>query len=183
MTNSFFRHSCPARARRASPLRAATAMMLAVALFGACGENRTAERRPDSSASEEIPFRADGRLQIVRGDEVLADLEIEIADDDSSRTRGMMQRTDLPGDRGMLFIFPDEEDRGFWMANTPLSLDLIFIDADSTIVSIAKYMRPLSPQDVPSNGPARFVLEVIAGNADTIGIVEGDRVTWERNAP
>ena len=114
---------------------------------------------------------------------MLADLEIEIADDDSSRTRGMMQRTDLPGDRGMLFIFPDEEDRGFWMANTPLSLDLIFIDADSTIVSIAKYMRPLSPQDVPSNGPARFVLEVIAGNADTIGIVEGDRVTWERNAP
>ena len=91
-----------------------------------------------------------------------------------------MQRTELPSSRGMLFIFPNSEDRFFWMANTPLSLDLIFIDADSTISHMAKYMKPLSPQDVPSNGPAQFVLEMIAGSVDTFGLIEGDRISWSR---
>ncbi len=156
--------------------------MLCVLMAGACSEPPRADS--GSTPSEDvISFRVDGRLQILRGEELLTELEIEIADDDSTRTRGMMQRTQLPTDRGMLFLFDSEEDRLFWMANTPLSLDLIFISADSTVIHTAKYMRPLSPQDVPSEGPAQFVLELIAGNADTIGIVEGDHVSWKPLSP
>jgi uncharacterized membrane protein (UPF0127 family) len=156
------------------------AVLLAAIVSTYLGCNRSNPEPSDHASEREIPFRVDGHLQILRGNETLAQLEIEIADNDSSRTRGLMQRTEMSDDRGMLFIFPNEEDRAFWMANTPLSLDLIFIDADSTIMHIARYMRPLSSQDVPSDGPAQFVLEMIAGSADTIGIVEGDRVTWSR---
>ena len=67
------------------------------------------------------------------------------------------------------------------MANTPLSLDLLFANADSTVVTIKKYMQPLSAQEVPSDGPARFVLEVVAGYSDTIGIIEGDKLAWTRD--
>ncbi|GMQ83053.1 MAG: DUF192 domain-containing protein [Rhodothermia bacterium] len=156
-------------------------VLLAAAVFvSACGS--PSPGTPDSEpVADEIPFRVDGRLIILREGEQLADLEIEIAETDSTRTRGMMQRTELPVTRGMLFIFDTEEDRFFWMANTPLSLDLIFVDADSTIIHMAKYMKPLSPQDVPSTGPAQYVLEMIAGSVDTIGLIEGDKLVWTRS--
>lgn len=154
-------------------------LLTASLFFSACGSPE-----PDSSesmdVSDEIPFRVDGHLQFIREGEILAELEIEIAETDSARTRGMMQRNELPTSRGMLFIFDSEEDRLFWMANTPLSLDLIFVGADSTIIRTAKYMTPLSPQDVPSMGPAQFVLELIAGSVDTLGLIEGDQLAWTR---
>ena len=142
--------------------------------------------RSDSSAdraepSNEPVFREDGRLTISRDGEIYVELVIEIAETDSTRTRGMMQRTVMPDKAGMLFIFDSELDRAFWMANTPLSLDLIFIDADSVITVIKKYMQPLSARNVPSEGPSQFVLEVIAGYSDTVGLIEGDRLSWIRH--
>ena len=83
-------------------------------------------------------------------------------------------------DRGMLFIFDQQQPQSFWMANTPLSLDMFFVDRDSQIVDIARYTRPLSPESVVSAAPARFVVETSAGYADSRGITEGVRVTWER---
>lgn len=154
-------------------------VMLTALLIG-CGSPESNSAGTSDSTEDAISFRVDGHLKIIRGDEILAELEIEIAETDSSRERGMMQRNQLPQTRGMLFVFETEEDRTFWMANTPLSLDLLFIDADSTIMHMAKYMRPLSAQNVPSNGRARYVLEVIAGFSDTIGIIEGDRISWTR---
>ncbi len=154
-------------------------MMFTAFLLG-CGSPQSNSAHTSDASEDTIAFRIDGHLNIVRDGEILAELEIEIAETDSSRARGLMQRNQLPQTRGMLFIFDTEEDRAFWMANTPLSLDLLFIDADSTIMHMAKYMRPLSAQDVPSNGPARYVLEVIAGFSDTIGIIEGDRISWTR---
>jgi uncharacterized membrane protein (UPF0127 family) len=155
--------------------------MLLVTLINGCQSNSDSNRSSDSIEETNIPFRKDGTLTIARNGEVYATIAIEIAENDSTRTRGMMQRTSNPADSGMLFIFDYEEDRAFWMANTPLSLDLLFADADSTIVTIKKYMQPLSAQEVPSNGPARFVLEVIAGYSDTIGIIEGDKLSWARD--
>ena len=152
----------------------------ALMLVSGCGGGSGGNSAPEI---ENIPFREDGSLTLSRDGEVYAELGIEIADNDSSRTRGMMQRTSTPDDTGMLFIFDIEENRDFWMANTPLSLDLIFVDADSTIVTIKKYMQPLSAQNVPSDGPAQFVLEVIAGYSDSIGIIEGDRLSWTRHSP
>src|SRR5690554_7281945 len=71
---------------------------------------------------EVIPFRRDGSLSFIRDGEEQLQIEIEIADTDSARTRGLMQRESLPERSGMLFIFDDEAPRGFWMANTPLAL-------------------------------------------------------------
>lgn len=101
---------------------------------------------------------------------------VEIADDDASRQRGLMEREPLPDDRGMLFQFPDVAERGFWMRNTPSSLDIIYIDPRGRIVSIAKHTTPYSEELIPSNGPASGVLELRAGRADEIGAKAGDVV-------
>ncbi|MXX96067.1 MAG: DUF192 domain-containing protein [Rhodothermaceae bacterium] len=132
-------------------------------------------------AAPEIPFRVDGSLDFVRVGETLLSLDIEIADTDSLRERGMMQRTSFPPESGMLFLFDQQEIRQFWMGNTPLSLDLLFISNDSTIVDIAKYARPYSDEPIVGGAPAQFVLEVPGGFADTRGIVEGDQVRWVRH--
>ncbi|MCY4204342.1 MAG: DUF192 domain-containing protein [Bacteroidetes bacterium] len=140
------------------------------------------QNTPDPSpATPEIPFRVDGSLDFVRMDEPVLSLNIEIADTDSLRERGMMQRTSFPPESGMLFLFDHQEFRQFWMSNTPLSLDLFFISNDSTIVDISKYAKPYSDEAIVSNAPAKFVLEVPGGFADTKGIVVGDQVRWVRH--
>ena len=101
---------------------------------------------------------------------------VEIADDDAERQRGLMERPPLADDRGMLFQFPDVAERGFWMHNTPSSLDIIYIDPYGRIVSIAERVTPNSDAIIPSNGPAAGVLEIRAGRADEIGARPGDRV-------
>ena len=102
--------------------------------------------------------------------------KVEIADDEMERQRGLMHREPLADDRGMLFQFPDVAERGFWMHNTPSSLDIIYIDPRGRIVSIAKNAPPNSDDIIPSNGPASGVLELRAGRADEIGAKPGDKV-------
>ena len=80
----------------------------------------------------------------------------------------------------MLFIFPNEEYRSFWMANTPLSLDIIFVNSAREIVTIQRDAVPFSEESVPSTKPATYVVEVNAGYADRHGLAEGDRVQWSR---
>lgn len=143
----------------------------------ACADDASS---PPEDPDEGIPFRSEGTLAFVREGDTLIAINIEVADNDSARTRGLMGRTSLPDSSGMLFIFPTEEEQSFWMANTQLSLDMFFADADSHIVRVAKYTTPLSSKSVTSQGPAQFVVETPAGFADQHGIVEGDRVTWER---
>lgn len=127
-----------------------------------------------------IPFRQDGTLSFLRNGQEIVSIDIEIAETDSARRRGLMQRQSLPDTSGMLFIFDREEPQGFWMGNTPLALDLMFVSADSQIVDIDKYNRPNDPSTIASDAPARFVVEVPAGFADTYGISETDRVAWDR---
>ncbi len=101
---------------------------------------------------------------------------VEISDDEAERQRGLMERDVLAEDRGMLFQFPDVAERGFWMHNTPNSLDIIYIDPTGRIVSIAKRATPESDEIIPSNGPASGVLELRAGRADEIAAKPGDTV-------
>ncbi len=101
---------------------------------------------------------------------------VEIADDDAERARGLMFRDPLADDRGMLFQFPDMAERGFWMENTPSSLDIVYIDDTGRIVSIARHTTPFSRATVPSYGPAKGVLEVRAGRTEEIGARPGDTV-------
>ncbi len=101
---------------------------------------------------------------------------VELADNDAEREKGLMYRKELPEGRGMLFDFHQEAPVGFWMENTYISLDMIFIRGDGSILRIAENTEPLSTRIIPSGGPVRAVLEVIGGTARKMGIATGDRV-------
>lgn len=107
---------------------------------------------------------------------------IEIADDDSERARGLMYRQSLAPDAGMLFDFQDERPVAFWMQNTLIPLDMIFIAADGTVRSFHERARPLDPSSIPSGAPVRFVLEIPGGRAAEIGLAVGDRLEHPRIA-
>lgn len=163
---------------------ATTGVTVSVGIFLAMAFASACKPQTDPAATSaqtiEIPFTKHGDLQILRSGESVVTLDIEIADNDSSRMRGMMQRTGFPENSGMLFIFPFEDMQSFWMANTPVALDILFVNADSQVVDIHRYTRPLSPESVDSSSPTKFVLEVPAGFCDTHGIVESDRLRWSR---
>ena len=101
---------------------------------------------------------------------------VEVVDNDADRAKGLMHRRSLPEGTGMLFDFHREQDVSFWMQNTYIPLDMIFIRADGRIHRIAENTVPLSLEQVPSRGPVRGVLEVIAGTSRKLGIAPGDRV-------
>ena len=101
---------------------------------------------------------------------------VELAETDAEREKGLMFRKELPEGRGMLFDFHAEAPVGFWMQNTYIPLDMIFIRGDGRILRIAENTEPLSTKIVPSGGPVRAVLEVIGGTARKMGIAPGDRV-------
>ena len=101
---------------------------------------------------------------------------VELADNDAEREKGLMFRKELPEGRGMLFDFHRDQEVSFWMQNTYLPLDMIFIRGDGRILRIAENTEPLSTRLIPSGGPVRAVLEVIAGTARKLGIAPGDRV-------
>jgi uncharacterized protein len=101
---------------------------------------------------------------------------VELATNDAERERGLMFRKELPEGRGMLFDFVEERPVAFWMHNTYIPLDMIFIRADGSILHIAENAEPLSDRLIPSGGAVRAVLEVIAGTARKLGIAPGDRV-------
>ena len=104
-------------------------------------------------------------------------VSVELALTSESQQRGLMFRTELAESSGMLFVFSDETERTFWMSNTPIPLDILYIRSDATIVSIAARTTPYSEKTIPSRGPARYVLEVPGGWAERHGVKSGDRLT------
>lgn len=108
---------------------------------------------------------------------------VERAGTVDEQQRGLMFRTNIPADHGMLFWpYPPEggppRDANFWMKNTPSPLDIIFIRADGTIAHIAENAVPFDESPIPSGEPIGAVLEINGGKAGELGIAEGDRVTW-----
>lgn len=104
---------------------------------------------------------------------------VEVADTDAERSRGLMFRTMLPQDRGMLFVFERTRRVAFWMRNTPLPLDLVFIGEDGRVKAIMQG-EPFSDAMIAPDAEIRFVLEVNAGTAQMAGIAGGDRVRHPR---
>jgi uncharacterized protein len=102
---------------------------------------------------------------------------VELASNDDERSRGLMFRKELPEGQGMLFDFVHDQPVAFWMHNTYIPLDMIFIRGDGSILRIAESAQPLSDRLIPSGGPVRAVLEVIGGTVHKLGIAPGDRVT------
>jgi uncharacterized protein len=101
---------------------------------------------------------------------------VEMATTEDEKTTGLMYRKELPDGKGMLFDFTPEQEVSMWMKNTFISLDMIFIRADGRILRIAENTEPQSTRIISSGGPAKGVLEVIAGTAKKYGIQPGDRV-------
>jgi uncharacterized membrane protein (UPF0127 family) len=126
-----------------------------------------------------MPFaRAAGQdtIEIVTRSGVHA-FSVELATNTAERAVGLMFRKELPEGRGMLFDFHEDEPVQFWMHNTYISLDMIFIAADGRVVRVAENAKPMSDDLISSGRPVRAVLEVIAGTARKLGIAAGDRVT------
>jgi len=118
----------------------------------------------------------DGHVRVtLRGHHFAA----ELATDDASRQRGLMMRTSLASDHGMLFVFPRSGPQGFWMKNTLIPLDMLYFDDQRRLVSTQADVPPCRADPCPtypSSGPARYVLELAAGTARRIGAQPGDEL-------
>jgi uncharacterized membrane protein (UPF0127 family) len=102
---------------------------------------------------------------------------VDLATTPEQQALGMMFRDSMPADRGMLFLFPSERMRSFWMKNTRIPLDILYFDQDLRLVSVAANARPCRTQrcpGYPSEGPAKYVLELNAGKAAELGVKPGD---------
>ncbi len=103
---------------------------------------------------------------------------VEVARTSQQQAKGMMFRQSVADDHGMIFPFPQPKMASFWMQNTPLPLDIIFIRSNGTIESIAENAVPLSEETVNSGEPVAAVLELRGGLTSELGIVAGDKVDW-----
>ncbi len=129
-----------------------------------------------------ITFTKEGDLSIFKkdGDSLITSLSIEIAESEYETATGLMYRKSMKEEQGMLFIFPDVAMHSFYMKNTEIPLDLIFIDENLKIVSFQKEAKPYDETSLSSQVPIKYVLEINAGLADQWGLVVGDRITYER---
>ncbi|HEX5034235.1 MAG TPA: DUF192 domain-containing protein [bacterium] len=107
------------------------------------------------------------------------EFQAELADDPAERSQGLMWRQELGKDRGMLFIFPQDTEGPFWMKNTLISLDIIFISADKKVVSLVERATPQTTSPRAPEGPYRYVLEINGGRSSELGIQAGDAVEFQ----
>ncbi len=128
-----------------------------------------------AAAENDITFSRD-ILEVVTEDNRSWTFRVDLAVSPAQRSRGLMFRKTMADDEGMLFLFGREAPRSFWMKNTYLPLDIIFLDRHGVIVSIAADARPLDETSIPSGVPAAGVLEVLAGTSRRLGLEPGDRV-------
>lgn len=167
-------------------------ILIAALYASGCHENTgnsTATETSSSKAGTESPapvtangseFRKDASLAFLSKNnaDTIRIIDIQLAKTDQQREDGLMYRKSMSDDQGMLFIFPDMEERSFWMKNTYISLDIIYLDDKLEIVSIQKYATPLSEQSLPSFKKAQYVLEVNGGFCDKYHIGYGDKVVY-----
>lgn len=118
-----------------------------------------------------------GVLHTAKGDFAF---NLEIADTEAQREKGLMFRTSLAPDAGMLFDYHKEQEASFWMQNTLIPLDMVFIAADGTVKTIHVNARPLDTTPIPSEVPIRFVLEIAGGRSQEIGLKVGDKFEHDR---
>ncbi|QHI36318.1 hypothetical protein IMCC3317_16800 [Kordia antarctica] len=130
----------------------------------------------------EITFQKEGRLTLSKasGKDIIT-LDVELAETDYERETGLMHRASMKDTQGMLFIFPTEFPRSFFMKNTLIPLDIIYLDAKMKIVSFQENAIPLDETGLPSEIPAMYVLEVNAGLAEKWLLEIGDGITLLKN--
>jgi uncharacterized membrane protein (UPF0127 family) len=154
----------------------------------ACNNDEPAPaKRTPSIAPTQTPvvepepqFVQEGVLEIFSPDakRKIERFDIEIAHNDTERAKGMMFRKTLLPNHGMLFVFNTEEPQSFWMRNTFLPLDIIYLDKEGNVVSIQKNCKILNDNPLPSEKPAMYVLEINGGLSDNLGITIGSKAMW-----
>ena len=156
-------------------MQAAVLLMAAVLVFSSsCSTRRSASQEEIASRLPTIP------ITLPNGKVIRA----ELAADPADQQRGLMYRTELPADRGMLFVFPQSGYHPFWMYHTLIPLDVLWLDRTRTIVFLSPKTPPCEsekPEDCPNyggNSPAQFVLELAAGAAEAHGLKVGDRLQF-----
>jgi uncharacterized protein len=143
--------------------------------FSKNSDETIAENSTDNSAVAEPSFKKEGELIFLKNQQKLT---IEIADNQAETTQGLMYRRSMPDSCGMIFVMPNYEPQKFWMKNTYIPLDIIFLDESKKIVTIQANTTPFSEAGVESYEKAKFVLEVNAGYCKRKGIEKGDMVKW-----
>jgi uncharacterized protein len=145
-------------------------IVTALLCIAAC-HGEAAETAPD------VPALPQGavRFETARGPWVV---KVEIAADDASRARGLMFRRALDPDHGMLFVFPTSEEHSFWMHNTPLALDMIFLDDARAVMGVVASAAPQTDTPRTIGRPSRYVVEVAAGEAAAHAVGPGTRAAF-----
>jgi uncharacterized membrane protein (UPF0127 family) len=129
-----------------------------------------------------IEFKKEGNLTLYKSttDSIITTLDIEIAETEYETQPGLMYRDAMQKHQGMLFIFPNMDYRSFYMKNTHIALDIIYLDADGYIVSFQKNAKPLDETSLPSEAPAQYVLEINSGLAEEWLLEVGDRMVFKK---
>lgn len=140
----------------------------------------TSSKKEKRARITEPQFKKEGELDFISAEtgDVIQHIDIEIAENEAERTQGLMFRKSMEESRGMLFIFQTEKVQGFWMRNTLISLDIIYVNADLEIVKIQRRTQPLSEVSLTSDVPALYVVEVIGGYCTKHNIREGDQIKY-----
>ena len=143
----------------------------------------TREKEPtiEIQSQAESPFVKEGELTFISSANNLPIkiIDVAVADNEDEQEQGLMWKHSMVDSVGMLFLFKEEAQRSFWMKNTRISLDIIFVNAKNEIVAIHEYTQRYSELSVPSNTPAQFVIETNAGFCDQNGIKEGDKIRYQ----
>ena len=131
---------------------------------------------------KEPPFMKEGELKFIMSDKKteIKKIDIELAENDNERMQGMMYRKSMDDNKGMLFVFDLEEPQSFWMKNTIIPLDIMYVNSKKEIVKIFKNTTPFSENSLPSEKPAIYVVEVGGGFTDRYGIKEGDMINFKK---
>jgi hypothetical protein len=144
--------------------------MIAALLIAACSPNQAAVARSPAGLEE--------MAVTIRSGERSHRFTVEIARTREEQSQGLMNRPALAPDRGMIFLYEQPEPASFWMKNTLIPLDMIFIRQDGRIARIAENTVPFSLEHVSAGEPVSAVLEIAGGRSAELGIKAGDRVEW-----
>ena len=143
--------------------------------------NQCQQSTPKEVREQKVLFKNEGNLSILNDEnKTLAEFKIEIADSPYERQTGLMYRDSLEEQHGMLFIFENSELRGFYMKNTLIPLDLIFIDENYEIVHIYSKATPYETTTISSQLPAKYVFEINGGLSEQIGIQKGMKIKYNK---
>lgn len=151
-------------------------VLVSTGVFVSCQEKES-ENQPEQKKGKQLEL-TDQVTFLNQDNEEVSTINVAVADEQQERNQGLMDVNEMPSDAGMLFIFPEEEELSFYMANTPLPLDIMFVNADSVIIRIHHNTAPYNSKQLLSDGPAQYVVETNAGYAVSNDIREGMKIRF-----